>query len=151
CRRAHSCQLVYRCAAVQRRKSLTRRGSLHCCIQSKPAGARFPWPTGCADQAPGRLRCVHSRKAPPCRRSRAFVNSCRGDRMLQQQMTTASGELQPTGGSPAMQVAYDEAPTTRFHALVAVGAAGGQFSDGYILGTIGIALSLATETLHLNA
>lgn len=48
-------------------------------------------------------------------------------------------------------VAYDEAPTNRFHLLVSVAAAGGQFSDGYILGTIGIALSLATDTLHLNA
>jgi putative MFS transporter len=52
---------------------------------------------------------------------------------------------------PISQVAYDEAPTNRFHVLVAVAAAGGQFSDGYILGTIGIALSLARETLHLNA
>src|SRR6201996_4689276 len=46
---------------------------------------------------------------------------------------------------------YDEAPTNRFHALVAVAAAGGQFSDGYILGTIGIALSLAQAPLQLSS
>ena len=49
------------------------------------------------------------------------------------------------------QIAYDEAPTNRFHAFIALAAAGGQFSDGYILGTIGIALSLAREPLQLNA
>ena len=64
--------------------------------------------------------------------------------MLLQTATVGSNEPAPT-------VPYDDAPTTRFHALVAVGAAGGQFSDGYILGTIGIALSLATAPLHLNS
>lgn len=48
-------------------------------------------------------------------------------------------------------LAYDDAPTTRFHVLVAIVAAGGQFSDGYALGTIGIALSLARGSLHLGA
>ncbi|HWK74600.1 MAG TPA: MFS transporter [Povalibacter sp.] len=48
-------------------------------------------------------------------------------------------------------VAYDAAPATRFHLLVAIAAAGGQFADGYVLGTIGIALSLATDSLHLGA
>lgn len=58
----------------------------------------------------------------------------------------------PGGDAPNLQrVPFDEAPTTSFHVLVAVAAAGGQFSDGYILGTIGIALSLSRETLHLNA
>jgi putative MFS transporter len=49
------------------------------------------------------------------------------------------------------RIPYDEAPTTKFHALVSAAAAGGQFSDGYVLGTIGIALSLARGSLHLNA
>jgi MFS transporter, putative metabolite transport protein len=35
--------------------------------------------------------------------------------------------------------------------LVAIAAAGGQFSDGYLLGTIGIALALAGNSLHLSA
>jgi putative MFS transporter len=35
--------------------------------------------------------------------------------------------------------------------LICVAAAGGQFSDGYVLGTIGIALGLAQGALHLNA
>lgn len=48
-------------------------------------------------------------------------------------------------------LAYDDAPITRFHVLVAIVAAGGQFSDGYALGTIGIALSLARGSLHLGA
>lgn len=47
-------------------------------------------------------------------------------------------------------VAYDDMPTTRFHLLVSGAAAGGQFSDGYILGTIGIALSQAQNSLHLT-
>ena len=49
------------------------------------------------------------------------------------------------------RVPYDEAPATKFHVLVAIVSAGGQFSDGYALGTIGIALSLARGTLNLGA
>ena len=71
--------------------------------------------------------------------------------MLLQQTKVGAGEAEPVGNPPLTPVAYDEAPTTRFHALVSLAAAGGQFSDGYILGTIGIALSLATEPLHLGA
>ena len=68
-----------------------------------------------------------------------------------QSTTIPASDCDPTGTQPVTEVAYDDAPTTRFHTLVAVAAAGGQFSDGYILGTIGIALSLARDTLHLNA
>ena len=65
-----------------------------------------------------------------------------------------AGELAESAGAGVCEsdhVAYDEAPATRFHALVAVVSAGGQFSDGYALGTIGIALSLARGSLHLDA
>jgi putative MFS transporter len=66
-------------------------------------------------------------------------------------MTLQPAALQSMNHPRAPPVAYDEAPTHRFHLLVSIAAAGGQFSDGYILGTIGIALSLATDALHLNA
>ncbi len=48
-------------------------------------------------------------------------------------------------------LAYEDAPATRFHLLVAIGSAGGQFSDGYALGTIGIALTIARGSLHLDS
>jgi putative MFS transporter len=48
-------------------------------------------------------------------------------------------------------IAYDDAQPTRFHARVSIAAAGGLFTDGYVLGTIGIALSLAREPLHLDS
>jgi putative MFS transporter len=49
------------------------------------------------------------------------------------------------------RVEYDDAPARLFHFRVALGASGGEFSDGFGLGIIGIALSLATPALHLNA
>lgn len=49
------------------------------------------------------------------------------------------------------QIEYDDAPVRLFHFRVAIGASGGEFSDGYGLGIIGIALSLATPALHLTA
>src|SRR5215469_3705192 len=67
------------------------------------------------------------------------------------QATTEPSAAATVSALRTTQVPYDEAPTNKFHVLVAVAAAGGQFSDGYILGTIGIALSLATVPLHLNA
>jgi len=48
-------------------------------------------------------------------------------------------------------VEYDDAPVRLFHLRVAIGASGGEFSDGFGLGIIGIALSLATPALHLTA
>ena len=47
-------------------------------------------------------------------------------------------------------VAYQEVPFGRFHARVALAAAGGWFSDGYILGTMGIALDGARAELKLD-
>lgn len=71
--------------------------------------------------------------------------------MLRHEMTNEPGGAATMSVQQIAQVAYDEAPTSKFHVLLSVAAAGGQFSDGYILGTIGIALSLASKTLHLNA
>jgi MFS transporter, putative metabolite transport protein len=48
-------------------------------------------------------------------------------------------------------VAYDEAPLRAFHLRVAVASTGGVFSDGFGLGIIGIALSLAAPELALGA
>lgn len=45
---------------------------------------------------------------------------------------------------------YDDAPLKAFHARVAVAAVGGVFSDGFGLGSIGIALSLAESDLQLT-
>ena len=49
------------------------------------------------------------------------------------------------------RIEYDDAPVRLFHFRVAIGASGGEFSDGFGLGIIGIALSLATPALHLTA
>jgi MFS transporter, putative metabolite transport protein len=48
-------------------------------------------------------------------------------------------------------IALEEAPLTPFHLRVTFAGTGGQFSDGFVLGIIGIALSIATPQLHLNA
>lgn len=45
---------------------------------------------------------------------------------------------------------FEEAPLRRLHIKAAVGGMGGQFSDGYVLGLIGIAMSLATTPLGLT-
>ncbi|EGX58518.1 major facilitator transporter [Streptomyces zinciresistens K42] len=47
-------------------------------------------------------------------------------------------------------VAYEDAPLTRFHIRVAVAGTGGQFSDGFILGIIGIVLTSASGALGLT-
>ncbi len=49
------------------------------------------------------------------------------------------------------RIEYDDAPVRLFHLRVAIGASGGEFSDGFGLGIIGIALSLATPALQLTA
>ena len=49
------------------------------------------------------------------------------------------------------RIEYDDAPVRLFHFRVAIGASGGEFCDGFGLGIIGIALSLATPALHLTA
>lgn len=48
------------------------------------------------------------------------------------------------------QVAFDDVPLRRFHLLVATAGAGGQFSDGYILGIIGISVVSAADALALS-
>src|SRR5581483_11288250 len=51
---------------------------------------------------------------------------------------------------PAM-TEYDDAPLRRFHLRVALASTGGVFADGFGLGIIGIALSLAAPQLALDA
>jgi putative MFS transporter len=45
---------------------------------------------------------------------------------------------------------FEDAPLRSLHVKAAAGGMGGQFSDGYILGLIGIAMSLATTPLGLT-
>lgn len=47
--------------------------------------------------------------------------------------------------------AYESVPFTSIHRQVAISGAGGQFADGYSLGVIGIALSLAQAPLGLTS
>lgn len=58
--------------------------------------------------------------------------------------------MNPSPSSGA-QRCYEEAPLSRVHRKVIGGGMLGQFSDGYILGSIGISMSLATEALKLDA
>lgn len=46
---------------------------------------------------------------------------------------------------------FDESPVRPLHIKAAIGGVGGQFCDGYVLGIIGIAISLATTPLGLDA
>jgi MFS transporter, putative metabolite transport protein len=67
----------------------------------------------------------------------------------------SSGEPVPVGGasrSPggAASVDYDDAPLRLFHLRVAVAASGGEFSEGFGLGIIGISLSRAAPQLGLT-
>ncbi|HEY3783751.1 MAG TPA: MFS transporter [Steroidobacteraceae bacterium] len=52
---------------------------------------------------------------------------------------------------PVAMTDYDDAPLRRFHLRVAVASTGGVFADGFGLGIIGIALSLAAPELGLGA
>ena len=45
---------------------------------------------------------------------------------------------------------YEDIPLNRFHVRVAIAGSGGQFSDGFVLGIIGIVLASAKEDLHLT-
>ncbi|MDR6420557.1 putative MFS transporter [Paraburkholderia phenoliruptrix] len=49
------------------------------------------------------------------------------------------------------QVFLEDLPLRPFHVGVAFSGTGGQFSDGFVLGIIGIAVSMAAGPLHLNA
>ncbi|MFF2243781.1 MFS transporter [Arthrobacter sp. NPDC058130] len=52
--------------------------------------------------------------------------------------------------STAAHTAYEDAPLTRFHIRVAIAGTGGQFSDGFVLGIVGIVLASATAALNLT-
>ena len=49
------------------------------------------------------------------------------------------------------QVLLEDLPLRPFHIGVAFSGTGGQFSDGFVLGIIGIAVSMAAGPLHLDA
>ncbi len=49
------------------------------------------------------------------------------------------------------QVLLEDLPLRPFHVGVAFSGTGGQFSDGFVLGIIGIVVSMAAGPLHLNA
>jgi putative MFS transporter len=65
---------------------------------------------------------------------------------------TSSSDATLAGPAARQQspVAFEDAPLTPFHLRVALAGTGGQFSDGFVLGIIGIALAIATPQLHLN-
>jgi MFS transporter, putative metabolite transport protein len=57
----------------------------------------------------------------------------------------------PAGqGTDAAMIDYEDAPLRRFHIRVCVASTGGVFADGFALGIIGIALSLAAPELGLS-
>ena len=62
------------------------------------------------------------------------------------ELTTAESISASSQNSPD----FEDAPLRPFHLRVAIGCAGGYFSDGYGLGIIGIALSAATPHLRLT-
>ncbi|WP_312933279.1 MFS transporter [Pseudomonas sp.] len=49
------------------------------------------------------------------------------------------------------QVSVEDLPLSRFHIRTVFSGTGGQFSDGFVLGIIGIAVSMAAGPLQLNA
>jgi MFS transporter, putative metabolite transport protein len=49
------------------------------------------------------------------------------------------------------QVLLEDVPLRPFHVGVAFSGTGGQFSDGFVLGIIGIAVSMAAGPMHLDA
>ncbi len=59
--------------------------------------------------------------------------------------------MSQTVSSRQDSVSYKEAPLCALHKKVIAGGMLGQFSDGYILGSIGISMSLATAALGLDA
>lgn len=52
--------------------------------------------------------------------------------------------------SSSRNIPFEDAPLRRIHRKAIAGGMGGQFTDGYIIGIIGVALSLAANQLHLN-
>ena len=51
---------------------------------------------------------------------------------------------------PTSPVAYEDAPLTKFQIRVTIAGTGGQFSDGFILGIIGIVITASTGALGLT-
>jgi len=49
------------------------------------------------------------------------------------------------------QVSFEDLPLSRFHIRTVFSGTGGQFSDGFVLGIIGIAVSMAAGPLQLDA
>ncbi|WP_081673742.1 MFS transporter [Pseudomonas cremoricolorata] len=49
------------------------------------------------------------------------------------------------------QISFEDLPLSRFHIRTVFSGTGGQFSDGFVLGIIGIAVSMAAGPLQLNA
>jgi len=47
-------------------------------------------------------------------------------------------------------VAFEDSPLTPFHLKVTLAGTGGQFSDGFVLGIVGVALAVAAPQLGLN-
>jgi putative MFS transporter len=62
-------------------------------------------------------------------------------------------DVAPSGrhGSDAAMTDYDDAPLRPFHLRICIASTGGVFADGFGLGIIGIALSLAAPQLGLSA
>ena len=48
------------------------------------------------------------------------------------------------------KIAYEDAPINRFHVRVGIAGSGGQFSDGFVLGIVGIVLASAGSALDLT-
>ncbi|MFJ2684390.1 MFS transporter [Pseudomonas sp. NPDC087342] len=61
----------------------------------------------------------------------------------------ASAVVETTLTKPTVN--FEDAPASLFHWRVAIAGTGGQFSDGFVLGIIGLALTLAAPQLHLDA
>jgi MFS transporter, putative metabolite transport protein len=61
------------------------------------------------------------------------------------------GSYETTATLAPSSIAFEDAPLTAFHRRVTFAGTGGQFSDGFVLGIIGIALTIATPQLHLNS
>ncbi len=59
--------------------------------------------------------------------------------------------MSQTVHSPQTPTSYEDAPLCALHKKVIAGGMLGQFSDGYILGSIGISMSLATTALALDS
>src|ERR1044072_4328329 len=61
-----------------------------------------------------------------------------------------SSPSHPSPETTARAHSLDEAPVTGFHRRMVAVAMGGPFCDGYLLGIMGVALSLITPALSLN-